>query len=172
MRRIALLAVFCAAAAACGKVQAKTPGAVPALAMPEPPSRAVLPVSVDPPTSTPVVTEKPAPVAPPPRPSTARPTPTPAASPTPTPTPDPNPPVLQTSANPSELESRARAQLDRAKKDLARVSRPALGRDAQDQYDSAERYIKMASDAITIKNFVHASFCADKASTLLGLLIK
>ena len=169
MRQIALLAVLCAAAAACGKVQAKTPGANPALAMPEPPGRAVLPVSVDPPASTPVVAEKPAPAAPPARPSTARPTPTPAASPTPTPSPDPNPPVLQPSP---ELESRARAQLDRATTDLLRVTRASLGRDAQDQYDSAERYIKMASDAITIKNFVHASFCADKASTLLGLLIK
>ena len=169
---MALLLVLCAGAAACGKVQAKTPGPAPSLSMPEPPTRLVFPVNVDPPPAPPV-TEKPAPAASPTRSTTAaRPTPTPAATPTPSPTPEATPAVLITSASLQELENTARARLERAKTDLGRLKRESLGKDAQDQYDSAERYIRMAGDAIKLKNFVYASFCAEKASTLAGLLIK
>jgi len=158
-------------AAACGKVQAKTPGPSPTLSMPDPPTRLVLPVSVDPPVP-PATTVNPPPATTT-RPTTTRPTPTPAATPSPTPLPGTDtPPVLQTSASLSQSEKDARERLDRAKKDIGRVARGALGNDAKDQYDSAQRYIKMAQDAITMKNFVYALFCADKAATLAGLLVK
>jgi hypothetical protein len=170
---LALAAVFGTAVAGCGRAQAKTPGPAPALVMPEPPSRLVIPVTIEPP-------------APPPEPpdrSATTPVRTPSARPTPTPSPQPaatpppateivKPPVLQTSGSLAELEARARERLDRAKKDIARVSRTALGTDARDQFDTAQQFIRMAEDAITAKNFFHAAYCADKAATLAGLLVK
>jgi hypothetical protein len=159
---------------ACGRAQAKarTPGPMPvALAVPEPPSRLVLPVSVETPTPTPSTSDKPA-TTPSPRPSGAvRPTPTPTTSPSPTPEPTPTP-VLSTMASLADLEARARERLDRAEKDLGRVSRGALGADARDQWDNAARFIRMAKDAIAAKNFVYAAAWADKAATLAALLVK
>ena len=155
-------------------MQSKTHAPPPALTVPEPPTRVVVPVNVDPPAPPPATTEKPAPATSP-RPTGARPAATPVATPTPTPVPpatEATPPVLQTSANPAELETKARERVDRAQKDLQRITRSSLGKDAQDQYDSAARYVRMAGDAMKMKNFVYASFCADKASTLAGLLIK
>jgi hypothetical protein len=176
-RRLALSIVVAAAgfaAASCGgKVQAKTPGPVPSLATPEPPTRLVLPVSIETPTPSPV----PNPPAPPTsRPATTRPTPTPAATPSPTPIPPAtveNPPVLQTSANLADLESKAQIQLDKANREMKRVPpRSSLGKDAQDQFDSATSYLRRATDAMTVKNFVYAAFCAEKAATLAAGLVK
>ncbi len=172
LRLGAIVAMLGIAVAGCGRAQAKakTPGPAPALAMPEPPSRLVIPVSVEPPAPPPAATPTPA-ASPPARPTGARPTPTP--TPTATPTPEPTPtPVLQTAASLAEIESRAKDLIGRATKDLARVSRSALGRDAQDQYDSAQRFIRMAQDAIIAKNVVYAAYCADKAATLASLLVK
>jgi hypothetical protein len=167
---VVAIAMIGIAAPGCGRAQAKakTPGPTPALTMPEPPWRLVIPVGVEPPAPTPA--DKPSPT-PSPRPSGVRPTPTPAATPSPTPEPTPTP-VLQTTASLAELEARAKERIGRAEKDLARVSRSALGADARDQYDSAARFIRMASDAIAAKNFVYAAYCADKAATLAGLLVK
>jgi hypothetical protein len=169
MKRVALLLALCAGAAACGKVQAKTPAPPPALTVPEPPTRVVMPVNVDPP-----ATEKPVPATTT-RPTAGRPAATPVASPTPTPAPpttEATPPVLQTSANLADLENKARERVEKAQKDLGRITRKSLGKDAQDQFDSAERFLRMATDAMKMKNFVYASFCAEKASTLAELLIK
>jgi len=174
VRISALAAMIGVTAAACGHAQAKTPGPTPALAVPDPPSRLVIPVALEIPAPTPAPSDKPVPTTSP-RPSAARPTPTPVATPTPTPSPTPvetPPPVLQTTATPGEFEARAQDWLARARKDLARVSPGKLSRDARDQYDSAERFIRMAQDAIAAKNFVYAAYCADKAATLAGLLVK
>jgi len=173
MKRVALLLALCAGAAACGKVQAKAPAPPPALTVPEPPTRVVMPVNIDPPVPPPV-TEKPAPTAAT-RPTVGRPTPTPSPTPVATPAPpttDSTPLVLQTSANLADLEKKALERVEKAQKDLQRITRKSLGKDAQDQYDSAERFFRMASDAMKMKNFVYASFCAEKASTLAELLIK
>ena len=164
------------ASAGCTRVQAKTPGPI-ALATPDPPSRLVIPISVDPPpapapekpTGAPAATGRGAGAARPTPPTT----PPPAGQPTPPTTPpDAGSPVLQSGASLAELESRAKDRLDRAQRDLAKVTRASLGRDARDQYDSAARFIRMAQDAMTVKNFVYAFQCADKAATLAGLLIK
>jgi hypothetical protein len=158
MKRVAVVLALCAGAGACGKVQAKTPAPMPTLTMPvnlEPP--AVAPPADKPAAST---TTRP-----------ARPT-TPTPTPTPTPAPVTDAPVLQTSVSLVQLENKARDSLERAKKDLSRVKRDTLGRDAQDQYDSAKRFIDQATDAITARNFVYAASCADKAATLAGLLVK
>ena len=173
MKRAVLLALCVGAVgvASCGKVQAKTPAPMPTLTMPEPPSRLVVPVNLDPPLPPPAA-DKPAPVTTS-RPAGARPSPTPAATPAPTPAPPvPDAPVLQTAVSLGQLETKARDSLEKAKKDLSRVKRDTLGRDAQDQFDSASRFIAQATEAIAAKNFVYAASCADKAATLAGLLVK
>lgn len=80
--------------------------------------------------------------------------------------------MLQTSASQLELEARTKERLERANKDLLRVSVGSLGKDAQEQYQSAKRFVRMAQDALIAKNFVAAFYCADKAATLASLLAK
>jgi hypothetical protein len=156
-------------AAACGKAQARvlTPAPPPAadLALPEPPPRLLIPVAVEPPAPPPG--EKP--VDPPARPPGSRQT----TAPPPTPPPnEPPPPVLRTGVNLAALEARATTDLARAERDLARVSPLALSRDAREQYDSAQRFIRMAKEALETRNVVYAAQCADKAATLASLLVK
>jgi hypothetical protein len=176
-RRLAMIAALAAtigvAAAGCGgRVQARTPGPTPPLAVPDPPSRLVIPVTLEIPPPPPAPPDKPAPTASP-RPSPTRPAPTPTPSATPTPTPAETPtPVLQTTTSLADLEARALERLARAKKDLLRITPATLGRDAKGQFDSAERFIRMAEDAIAGKGFVYAYYCADKAAILAGLLVK
>jgi hypothetical protein len=157
---------------ACKKLQAKTPAPPPPmLVTPDPPGRLVIEVPLDPPVAPPASTEKPAP------PATGKPTgnrgaPPPTNPPT-SPPPDTNPPpVLQTGASLAELEARATERLERAQKDLDRVVRSTLGANARDQYDAAARFIRLARQAMTDKNFVYAHYCADKAATLASQLVK
>jgi hypothetical protein len=172
--KVAAALAFCAIAApACSKVQARTPAAAPAepppLTTPEPPSRLKLPVSVDPPPSTGSTTEKPATPAnsgKPPAPPAAGSSTPPATT---TPPERPASPVIQAGA---AVEQRARDRLLRAKNDLGRVQRASLSVDAREQYDSAQRFVKMAEDKLREKNFVYAEYCADKAATLASLLVK
>jgi len=169
---VAAALIFCAIAApACTKVQARTPAAEPVepppLATPEPPSRLKLPVSVDPPPPAGATTEKPTtstgkPPAPPPAAGSS--TPPPATPPERT-----TSPVIQ--AGPF-VEQKARDRLKQARDDLKRVQRSSLSADAKEQYDSAQRFVRMADDAIGAKNFVYAGYCADKAATLASLLVK
>ena len=72
----------------------------------------------------------------------------------------------------AELEARARERIASAERDLGRVSRGSLPSAARDQYDSANRFIRMAKDALTARNVVYAAYCADKAATLASLLGK
>ena len=55
---------------------------------------------------------------------------------------------------------------------MGKVKKDALPRSAREQFDSAERFIKMARSALGVKNFVYAYYCADKAATLAELLVK
>ena len=166
------LALCAAAAGACGqKVEAKTPDRPVALTTPAPPDRVLTAVSIDP-TPTPVPVETPAPVVPN-RPTGGRgtpPPPTPPATTTPPPGP-PAPPVLQTSSSPVDLERRAKERLGWAETALKNLSRDRLSKEAQAQYDSAESFVRLARNAVTAKNFIYAHFCADKAATLLSLLV-
>ena len=159
--------------AACDKVQAKTPGPVPdpALTVPAPPRPLIIPVPTEP-TPTPTPAETPAPT--PSRPTSGRGTPPPSPTPVPTPTPtaEATPPVLQAGSSLKELENRAKERLERATQDLKRVTFTSLGADARDQYNSAASFIRKAEDAIRVKNFIYAHYCADKAATLAGLLLK
>ena len=157
---------------ACTKLRARTPEPPPpSLTTPDPPSRLVIPIPVEPPEPPPAsTTDKPAPVTTG-RPTGNRVTP-PATPPTAPPVETTPPPVLQTGGSSAELEARTRERLDRAQKDLGRVSRDGLGNNARDQYDSALRFIRMAKDAMTARNFPYAHYCADKAATLASQLVK
>jgi hypothetical protein len=170
----AILLICAVAVSACSKAQARTPAAEPveppALATPEPPSRLKLPVAiVDPPASTGTTTEKPS--APPNRGKPIATPPAGASSTTPAATP-PEPattPVIQ--AGP-QVEQRARERLAQAQSDLKKVQPSSLTADAHEQYKSAQRFVRMADDAMQAKNFVYAVYCADKAATLASLLVK
>lgn len=146
------------------------------LDMPAPPGRLVVPTVLPDPTPDPVPTPAAPPPARPPTTSTSRPAerpaqPTPTATPEPPPTPAPTP-VLQTTPDPSGLEQRAQAQLDRAQKDLDKVAYNRLSADAKLQYDTARQYIGQAQDALKMKNVVFANQLAEKAAILASLLVK
>ena len=156
----------------CTKVQAKTPGPAPTpLAVPDPPIRMQVPVEVEPPPPPPPATEKP--TAPPPVKPRATTTPTP----TPTPTPPASsagetpPPVVQT-ADQAQNEAKAREHLKNAEGDLLKVQSKPLGRAAQDQYESAQKFVRMTKEALSARNYVYALYCAEKAATLAALLVK
>lgn len=175
MSGVMAVAMAAAAAVACGKVQAKTPAPTPSLTMPDPPPRAVMPAIVDLSAPPPAIEKPAAPAATRPTTTTTRPAATPVATPVATPTPSPtppvaDPPVLQTPASQVQLEKNARETLDRATKSLQRIKRDTLGADARDQFDSANRYIQLATDAIQAKNFVYAVACAERAATLVSLI--
>ena len=170
--RALAVATATALTAACLKADAKTPE--PPLTVPDPPSRLAIPGPVEAPA--------PAPPAPTSSASPEKP-PTSTTAPPPKPTVTPTKPVTQDSGPPTpgqvllpgggaEVEARAKERLDRAEKDLRRVNRASLSTDAREQYDSADRFIRMARDAVTSRNFPFALSCADKAATLAALLLK
>jgi hypothetical protein len=176
--RMGLAALAVAAAAGCAKTPPKTPVVTPvSLNVPAPPPRHVIPVSLEP------IDPPPAVVEPPPATTTAKP---PAAPPPPKPpdrtTPPPTtpppanteatPPVLQTTRNVAELETKARRDLARAKADLQRVRVATLGPDARDAYNNAGRFIILAEESLQNKNFVAAEQHAEKAAILASGLVK
>ena len=160
------------ALSACNKVQAKTPAAAPVpLAVPEAPPRLQPPVDIGPPPPPPATEKPPASTTPPSRP---RPTPRPAPTPTPPPAPpagETAPPVVQT-RDQALIETRAREHLQNAQTNLARVQPKSLGRAALDQYESAQKFVRMTVDALNARNYVYAVYCAEKAATLAALLVK
>lgn len=80
---------------------------------------------------------------------------------------DPSP-VLRTpqTADEPEAARRVRAALGRATDQLARVNVGALGADARAQYETARRFIDQAEGALRARNYIFASYLADKAETL------
>jgi hypothetical protein len=171
---MATLTALLVGVSACGKVQAHTPEPMPGLDVPAPPSRVVVPVTLDdPPPPAPPATSTP----PPPRsretPQTpARPPDRTVTSAPPTATPAEPAPVLQTTSNVGELEQHARVSLAAAQRDLDRVDYRGLGANARDQYDSAKRFMRQADGALRGKNFTYAAQLADKAAALASLLVK
>jgi hypothetical protein len=134
------------------------PHVVPvAIEVAEPP-----PTSVDPGTATPPAREKPV---------TSRPPTPPPATPPPTTAP-PDPPVLQTSRNADELETRARADLIRADQILSKIEVSRLSGEARGVFDSATSFKRQAEDALREKNFAAAALHANKALTFAQALTK
>jgi outer membrane biosynthesis protein TonB len=173
-RRLVLLGLL-ATAAACGRMQAKTPVPVAALDMPTPPARLLIPVELPPPepeTPAPETAPEPPPAPSRPRETAPRP-PATAAAPPATPAADAAPSaVLQTTPQASATEERVKALIASADSSLRSVSFRDLGANARAQYDAARSYIRQASDAVKAKNYVFAEFLANKASDLVRLLVR
>jgi len=172
---IAAALVFCAIAApACSKVQARTPAVAPPepppLTTPEPPSRLKVPVPIEPPPSAGATTDKPSVPASRGKPPAA--TPPGGGSSTPPVAAPPDPPASPVIQAGPDVEQKARERLKVAQADLKRVQPATLSADAKEQYASAQRFARMAEDALRTKNFVYAGYCADKAATLAALLVK
>ncbi len=162
---------------ACTKVRAQAPAPPPALNVPDGPPRINLPVDPvpAPPAEPPAASTVDKPVTTPPAASTTRPRPTPPSTTTPPPPGQPpanDPPPAPVRLGQIDAEKRATDRLATAEREILRVKREALPRDAQEQHDSATRFIRMAKNAMTAKNYVFAYYCADKAATLAALLVK
>ncbi len=164
-------------AAGCLRTEAKTPGPAPALAVPTPPSRTLVPSTVEPEPVPPsasagAATDPPSrPTEPPPAARTPPPPATPPTTP-PTPVVDTPPPVLQTTANVSALEARVREILLEAEQRLNKVKPDALSREARDHFNTAWSHVRTAKEAIGYRNFVFAKELAEKALALARQLVK
>jgi hypothetical protein len=79
--------------------------------------------------------------------------------------------VVQTSDQ-AQNETRAREHLQAAERNLQKVQPKSLGRAAQDQYESAQKFVRMTKEALSARNYVYAVYCAEKAATLAALLVK
>jgi len=163
-----VVALAAAVLPACGsKVQARTPPPAPPLEMPSPPGRVVIPVTVKVPEPPPVVEPAPPePVTPPAGTPPARPlerTPPAAGPPT---------PVLQTTSDTAAIEKTVRDLVTKARADLARLDRRKLAPNARDQFDTARRFVRMAEEALAIRNYIYAQQLAESAAALAGALVK
>jgi hypothetical protein len=147
---------------------------LPALDPPPPPPRIITAFVEEEPEPPPVVAapEKPAaPVRPPSRP--ARPDPRP--EPERTDADKTTPPQLTLTPTPGtevQTEAAIRDLLARAARDLSRVNTAALGADGRAQYDTAQRFLEQAEDALTVRNLVFAGKLADKAATLASVFVR
>lgn len=171
--------VLVVAATACARPQpAVTPDSPPPLEVPVVPPRvlAPLPEPAPPPAEQEAEPRPARPARPASRPETDRPAkpettpetpvetpPEPAAKP-----PEAPPAVLQTpqTVDDGEAARRVREVLGRAERDLGRVNRAGLGPDARAQFDTARRFIDQAEGALKARNYVFATYLADKAETL------
>jgi periplasmic protein TonB len=82
--------------------------------------------------------------------------------------PPPSAPLLRMpqTADESEAERRTRDVLGRARALLQRVNPRTLSQQARQQHDTARRFVAQAEQAMIERNFVLASYLADKAETL------
>jgi len=81
--------------------------------------------------------------------------------------------VLQTplTAGDAETERRIRDVIARARRGLSQVEVQGLGPDARAQHDTARRFLDQAEEALKARNYMFASYLADKADLLArGLL--
>ncbi|WP_157899743.1 hypothetical protein [Luteitalea pratensis] len=182
-RRALASAVVClVAGAGCARTKPVAVPAVVALDVPPPPARVIStpPEPVAPVESTTV--ERPAPAT---RPSRARsiaarpeaPKPAEAgraesgtdapATAAPEAAPAPGP-LLRTpqTADESNAEKRTKDVLGRATQLLDRVNATTLGQQARQQHETARRFVEQALQALVERNYVLASYLADKAETL------
>jgi len=177
---IPLLGLVCvlSGAAACASTRAQARSDPAPLEIPEPPPRLIEPL--------PEVAELPAPeperrdpVPPAPRlPRPARdvgqasrsePKADPAKAPDPIPaveTPPPASPRAELRTPDPVDDQGVRAILDRASKALARVDYRKLAKEAQEQYDTATRFIDQAKEALEARNQIAAKYLAEKAETI------
>ena len=177
-----LLAVLTALGApACMKQDAKMPLVTPALVVPAPPARTILPSTIQPEEPVPPPT---APANAPPTPPKPE-TPPPATRTAPPPTaPPPTPPSTTNtetarpvekaaaSAQMKEIENRVNAMLKDADDLLKKLKDVPLSREAAEQYTTALSHSRTAKDALKDNNFPYALELAQKALTIAKQLIK
>ena len=77
-------------------------------------------------------------------------------------------PLLRTpqTADESNAERRTKEVLGRATQLLDRVNASTLGQQARQQHETARRFVEQALQALVERNYVLASYLADKAETL------
>ena len=174
--RLALAAIIPASLVACSKTAPILPGPVASLEMPSPPARLLIPVElpayVEP---EPEPVEEPAPVPSPARAAAPARSPERSASAPATPTADAAatpPPVLQTTKDTATLEQKILAMLNTARQNLDGVTWRDLGATGRAHYDQAKNFIRMANEALKIRNFMYAEQLASKAAIVAALLIK
>lgn len=181
-RLAAVMAVVCVGVGAgCARSRPATTPVPIALNVPPPPPRVIAtpPEPVAPTEATNV--ERPAPVnrpsrsargasrpeprTEPVRPETAPETTPPAAAPEAT---APAGPLLRTpqTADEREAENRTTEVLRRASEHLKKVNPATLAPAARQQYETAQRFVEQAEHAMLQRNYVLASYLADKAETL------
>ena len=180
----AAVAVLClAAGAGCARSRAVAAPTPVALNVPPPPPR-VISTPPEPVAPTEAVSvERPAPAnrparsnrpssarSEPTRPAEAQRTETPAET---TPAPSetaaaPTGPLLRTpqTADEAEAERRTREVLHRASGLLSRLNPATLAQQARQQHETARRFVMQAEQAMFERNYVLASYLADKAETL------
>jgi hypothetical protein len=176
VRRLFLAAALVAlASGGCATARAKTPVAPTPLDVPAPPPRIIVPPDPELPPPPPVITEvTPKPPAAARRPAAQRPE-------TKTETPKPvDPPAVATAptatlqqalpTTASEVRRQVRELLARAREDLKRVNLATLSADAKSQYDTAQRFVAQADQALNEGNLVFAAKVAEKAAALAASL--
>jgi hypothetical protein len=177
-----VLGAFLSVPVGCARPTPVTAPAPTALEVPVVPPRVVsaLPEEQPPEEAPPLPPEKPRP-----RPARSRPRPPavpaeatgPAQKPEPAqepapgaakPAPADQAPVLTTpqTADEPEAARRVRAALGRATDQLGRVNAAVLSSDARAQYETARRFVDQAEGALRARNYMFASYLADKAETL------
>ena len=165
---------------ACLKSDAKTPAVMPALMVPAPPSRTIVPSSIEPeepvaPPPSPVNAAPPAPKpeSPPPATRTAPPPATPPSTPPATAANEP-PPVVKAAENQKmkEMKESVEKSLSEAEGLLTKLKPAQLTRDALDQFNTAQSHARMAREALGYSNIVYAQELASKALTLARQLTK
>lgn len=171
------LVLVTGAATGCAKLHARVPPPPATLDTPPPPPRVTVPVELPEPEE-PAPAPPPAPVTPPAAPrrenNTSRPTSSPPAPVTPPAAAAENPAVLQTAPDDGAQEQRTRAKLEAAQRDRDKVlpRYRDLSAGAREHFDTATGYIRMAEAHLKLKNYVYADLLADRAATLLGMLLK
>jgi len=176
VRRLLFTAALLAlAAGGCATARAKTPAAPPPLDVPAPPPRIIVPPDPEPAPPPPIITEvTPKPQAPARRPAAARPeTKTEAPKPADPPAVAPAPTATLQQTLPTtakEAERQVREQLTRAKEGLKRVNVATLNADAKSQYETANRFVAQAEQALNEGNLVFAAKVAEKAAGLAASL--
>jgi histone H3/H4 len=177
---IPLLGLVCvlSGAAACASTKAQTRSDPTPLEIPEPPPRLIEPL--------PEVAEMPPPeperrdpVPPAPRltrpprdagqASRSEPKPDPAKTPDPIPAVEVPPPAAPRAElrTPDPVDDQGvREILDRASKALGRVDYRKLAKEAQEQYNTATRFMEQAKEALQARNQIAAKYLAEKADTI------
>jgi hypothetical protein len=69
-------------------------------------------------------------------------------------------------ANDAEAERRVKEVLTRAARELDGLQVARMSADARAQFETAQRFIGQATDALKARNYMFAGYLADKAETL------